>query len=113
LAGTKTHAVTLHGTIGLRDAAGLTEQLMQALAAHSRVVIDATKLEQADISLVQVLAAARRTADSAGRSLRVVAPPGGVLAELLVRVGLVAPDGSVPPAADRFWTDTDAKGTPA
>jgi anti-anti-sigma regulatory factor len=108
-----THAVALHGTIGLRDAAGLSEQLTQALAAHSRVTIDATALEQADISLVQVLAAARRTADSTGRSLRLVAPPGGALAELLVRAGLVAQDGSAPPAADRFWTDTDAKGMPA
>jgi anti-anti-sigma regulatory factor len=107
LVGTKTHAVALHGTVGLRDAAGLTEKLAQALAAHDRVVIDATALEQADISLVQVLAAARKTAEGAGRSLRLVAPPGGVLAQLLARAGLAAPDG------DRFWIDTDAKGTPA
>lgn len=113
LAGIKTHAVALHGTVGLPDAAGLTEQLAEALAAHDRVAIDATGLAQADISLLQVLAAARKTADGAGRSLRLVAPLGGVLAQLLVRAGLVAPDGTPRGAADRFWTDTDAKGTPA
>jgi anti-anti-sigma regulatory factor len=110
LAGTKTHAVALHGTLGLREAAGLTEQLAEALAAHARVVVDATALDGADIALVQVLAAARRTAADAGRSLRLVAPPGGILAQLLARAGLAAPEGS---AGDRFWTDTDAKGTSA
>jgi anti-anti-sigma regulatory factor len=107
LAGIKTHAVALHGTVGLRDAAGLTEKLAQALAVHDRVVIDATALEQADISVVQVLAAARKTAEGAGRSLRLVAPPGGVLAQLFARAGLAAPDG------DPFWTAPDAKGTRA
>jgi anti-anti-sigma regulatory factor len=113
LAGTKTHAVALRGTFGLRDAPGLTEQLAQALSTQSKVVVDAVELEQADISLLQVLAAARNTAESTGRSLRLAAPRGGVLAQLVMRAGLAAADGAARTAKERFWTDTDAKGTPA
>jgi anti-anti-sigma regulatory factor len=113
MAGTKTHAVALHGTIGLRDAAGLSEQLAQALATQNRVVVDATGLEHADFSLLQVLAAARKSAVGAGRSMRLVAPASGTLAQLIARAGLAGPDGTARTTEERFWTDTDAKGTPA
>lgn len=100
----------IHGALGLRDAADLSGQLTEALARHPDVTVDAAALEDADVAILQVLVAAQKTADGTGRALRLHAPPGGVLPQLLARAGLTAPDGT---PRLRSRTDTDAKGTPA
>ena len=103
--------VPLRGTLGLRDAAELAATLETAIAGHPSTTIDAASLAGADFSILQVLAAARRSADAAGRTLRLKAPQGGALAQLLIRAGFVGPDGAPRADDESFWSDSAMKGS--
>ncbi|MDF8332154.1 STAS domain-containing protein [Novosphingobium cyanobacteriorum] len=71
------------GTIeSIRDA------IIEAFDAGSEVEIDASALEDADLTFVQVLASAHKQAEIEGRSVRIVAPVPPVLASLAERAGL-------------------------
>lgn len=93
--------VELRGNLGLRQAARLAEALTDAIAAHPAVVIAAGALEEADISILQVLLAARKTAAGAGKSLTL--EPSDSLLRILARAGFLTADGSPATPEGAFW----------
>lgn len=104
-------AIELSGNLGIRDAAATLDRLQAALAAASSLTIDCSALTGADLSFVQMLAAARATAMADGKALRLVAPVGTPLHTLLQQSGFLGPDGSPKAPHDRFWagaTDSEA-----
>jgi anti-anti-sigma regulatory factor len=105
LANGKTHQVPLRGTLGLRDAPELAATLRAAIDSHASVTLDASELAEADISILQVLVAAHKSAEAAGKALRLGAPADGPFALLLERAGFVGADGTPRTDAERFWTD--------
>jgi len=92
------HRVKLGGELGLRDADGVREQLLAALHDHASVQIDTSGLTAIDISIVQVLIAAQKTAKHRNQSLKISAKAEGPFAEgcpanpALVSVALTAKD---------------------
>lgn len=100
---TSDRAIELSGSLGIRDAGATLEKLKAALATATSLTIDCSALTGADLSTVQLLAAAKRTAAAEGKTLRLMAPAGGVLNTLLQQSGILDPDGEPKAPHDRFW----------
>jgi len=101
--------VHLAGSLSLRDAARLAPELQQALAGPGPLVIDCTNLIDVDLSVVQLLVAAHKTAAAAGTPLRLLAPASGPLPALLRQAGFVSPDGRPLTPEGQFWINQETK----
>jgi anti-anti-sigma regulatory factor len=98
----------LAGSVGVRDAARLAAELQQALSGPVSVAIDCTNLADIDLSIVQLLVAAHKTATAAGKPLRLISPAGGPLAALLRQAGFIAADDRPHTPEGQFWTNAEA-----
>ena len=83
-------------------------RLRQALEADGELEIDASGATDMDISFLQMLLAARRSALLRGRSVRLVPPAGGILLDTLRRAGLVAADPELSYSGEGFWRGESA-----
>lgn len=90
----------LAGSFGLKDAKDVCESLRKALSTSGLVEIDVTGLAGHDISLIQLLIAARKSAERRGITLALMTAPDGALQVTLARAGLLDPDGDTD---DPFW----------
>jgi len=98
----------LKGSLGLRNAASLAEELERLLAAPDPVVVDCADLAEIDLSIVQLLVSAQRAAVAAGRSLVLRHPANGPLERLLKAAGVLAGDGSALASDGQFWINAEA-----
>ena len=78
------------------------EKLRAALDQASDVLLDCEKIEEVDLSFIQLVLAARKSADRDGKNLTLLTPARGVLLAALRRAGLEA-DGP-----HRFWFEDKA-----
>jgi anti-anti-sigma regulatory factor len=90
----ETELLCLDGDCGLRKSAELVAEMQKKLATESEVAVDAAAATAADISTVQILISAHKSALAAGKTLRVHVPLQGALGEVLVKGGFVAADGA-------------------
>lgn len=86
--------VRLDGARTIAVAADTHAALSAALAGADAVVVDCRGTSEADLSLVQLLIAARHSADDAGKTLSLAAPADGPLAQILIDAGI---------GRDPFW----------
>lgn len=93
---------------GIRTVAALRDQLSAALAAHDTVEIAASAAKSIDVSILQLIASAHRTAMASGKVLRLRTPQEGPLRHALVRAGFVSSDGMGLTREGDFWTSTPA-----
>lgn len=106
----ETELLCLDGDCGLRKSAELVAELQKKLAIDGDVVVDATAAAAADISTIQILVSAHKSALTAGKSLRVHVPLHGALGEVLVKGGFVAADGAALTPGEAPWVfDPPAK----
>lgn len=77
----------MSGNIKLPEARVLADQLMDVLKERD-VSVDATDLEATDLSVIQVLLAARAYAAGHGRKLEVIHDANGPLGQLMARLGM-------------------------
>jgi ABC-type transporter Mla MlaB component len=95
--------VILDGPLTVRWIDTVQAKLVAALLRHTIVTVDCTGATEVDLSLIQLLIAARTSARHAGKTLRMAAPAEGVLHAALI-IG-----GFLPDAPDAvFWTGSDA-----
>ncbi|HET8997598.1 MAG TPA: STAS domain-containing protein [Acetobacteraceae bacterium] len=94
--------IDLHGALDIRTIGGLHTELMQALSLHTTVHINSSNLESADISMIQLLIAARRSAQASGREILLHSPPAPALENVLSRGGFVQAEGEA--ERDPFWS---------
>lgn len=92
--------IDLHGALGIRTIGGLHSELMQALSLHTTVHINSSDLESADISVIQVLLAARRSAQASGKQILLHPPPATALNDALSRGGFIQAEAD----RDPFWS---------
>ena len=109
------HVFEITGDAGLRAAQDVAGTLRQALAAHDKIAIATEAMTGADITTIQLLLAARKRALASGKSLSLVAPPVGVLRELLIATGCLDAEGRPLTPEGDFWIPTtpQAKGKAA
>ncbi|ALK08299.1 STAS domain-containing protein [Blastochloris viridis] len=98
-----THRVTFGGALTVRHADQIHESFVDALRQHRHVVVDCSQATQVDLSFVQLVLSARRSAAAAGKRLSLAQRASGDLLDVLQRAGLVAADGSAPIPGQEFW----------
>jgi len=84
------YPVVLRGCLTTATSEGTHRTLASALNAADRIVIDCSEVSEVDVSFLQTLYAARRSAESAGKQIALSAPPSGPLDEALRRCGFAA-----------------------
>jgi anti-anti-sigma regulatory factor len=97
------HSLQLTGEMTLRQAGALQAQLRSEAAEHDHVVIDCADVSEIDISVVQLLVAASKSAEAAGKSVSVRFPEGGVLDTILRRAGFLSQSGQPLSAGNGPW----------
>lgn len=101
-------SVLLSGELGLRGIEALKAEITAALAGYDEVVIDATAVESADTSAIQLLLSAQKTANADGKTLSLTAAASGPLTGTLVKLGLLRTDGAPLVPETSTWTITGA-----
>jgi STAS domain-containing protein len=92
--------VILDGAQTVRNIGAACARISDALTQNLEVQIDCSSVESADLSLIQLLFAARITARRTGKRLGITAPAGGALHAALEQGGFLSPSGN-----DPFETD--------
>lgn len=103
--------VDLGCDLTIRKAAVIHEQLQQALSGKEEAVtLDCRRAEEVDVSALQLIVAARKSAQILGRRLTLAAPAFGVLRDALERGGFLTGDGGQPSPDETFWTNGEDVG---
>lgn len=84
---TDSHCIKLDGSLDMRDAAELRTKILDALQTHPATVVDAANIEAIDTGIVQILAAAMKSAERLGRSLTIATGDGTAVPDTLRRLG--------------------------
>jgi anti-anti-sigma factor len=79
--------IRLQGPVDIASAAGLKQQLQEALQSGDEIRISLQEVSELDVTAVQLLWAARRAARAAGVGFQVLLPPAEVVG-LLAEAGL-------------------------
>lgn len=98
--GSQAPILALTGSLTVASAEQTRETLIAALRDQPSVVVDCSGADEIDLTFIQCLIAASRTAARAGKSFALAAPADGALKDILVRSGLLDP--SHPTSS--FWT---------
>jgi len=107
------HTLKISGDAGLRNVQEIAALLRQALADHQTIAVATDELTSIDITILQVLLAARKSALAAGKTLSLCAAPHGAVHRLLVQTGFVAADGTSKTPEGDFWAPISATEQPA
>jgi len=94
--------VTCSGELCLPRAEEIRDRLLAALDQAQTVVIDVSQATEIDLSTIQLILAARLSAERRGVSLRLVSPANGPLAATLLAAGLTGDSHSTD---SQFWTE--------
>jgi anti-anti-sigma regulatory factor len=94
--------VRLAGSVTVRTIAEAHQGLLEAFADNSEIIVDASDVTEHDLTFVQLLLSARRTAVEQGKHFALASAPTGELLETLKRGGFVDPTA----ATDDFWFPT-------
>ena len=95
--------LALEGAVTIRTIETIHAQLVALLDAHDHIEIDCAALSETDLSLVQLLLSARKSAQTARKTLALTAPASGALHDVLLRSGLLVTQGEKPDEDLAFW----------
>lgn len=90
--GPKAHVVKMSGDLTIRGVGKAHTQLLAAVRKHPSVVVQIDEAASVDLTLVQLLQSARRSAQAAERRLDLAQPASGGLLEVLRRGGFAETD---------------------
>lgn len=95
----ETASVLLDGALTVRNIANVRGILLAALTDHQAVRVDCRAADAVDLSCIQLLLAAHRSASQAGKELVLAAPADGLLRATLEQGGFLGAAGG-----DPFWS---------
>ncbi len=93
--------ITLDGAQTVRTIDRAHHDLAAVLAAHAAVTVDCVAVTEVDLSLIQLLLAARASARRNGKTIALTAPANDALRTALLQGGFLRDDADGPEAA--FW----------
>jgi ABC-type transporter Mla MlaB component len=98
----------LVGPLTVRNIEEVRARLLEAAGQHRDVIIDCTLVTAIDLSFIQLVLAARRSAIAAGRTVSLSHPADGILYDRLLQAGILGA-GAAEPAGDRaLWLNEEA-----
>jgi anti-anti-sigma regulatory factor len=77
----------LRGSLTTPNSEETHRAIRDALSGRQDLIVDCSEATEIDVSFLQLLASAARTAERARKSIALAAPPQGVLADALRRCG--------------------------
>lgn len=106
--------VSFNGDLTIQNAEAVRSRFMAALSSEvdqqspdMSIQLDCTGAEIVDLTFLQLVVSARKSAAVLGRPLRLVAPANAVLREALCRCGLLGSSDSAAWPEDQFWTNAE------
>ena len=108
MSNTHSHTVDLGIEPSIKTVAELRDRLITAIAENDAVVVSAAKATSIDVSVLQLLVSAHRSAGAAGKIISLHAPKDGVLRQALQRSGFVSPAGESLTREGNFWIPSPA-----
>lgn len=100
------HLCALSGEMTVRESEAIRKKISDALEGDIHLTLDCADVTRVDLSFIQLILAARKSAAAAGMTLTLRHPAGGVLAEALARAGIAAPDADPSDPDQIFWNNT-------
>jgi ABC-type transporter Mla MlaB component len=97
--------IDLDGSQTVRGIEATYERLSAALAQHQAVDIRCDGIAEFDLSFIQLLLAARRSAHASGKSLRLTGPATGKFRLALDRAGFLAGAAEESSQSTAFWIE--------
>lgn len=94
------HLLALKGDCSIKSAQAVVAQLRETLPGRKRIAIATADVTAADLTTVQLLLAARASAEASGGALAMAEPIGAPLRDFIQASGLSGPAGT------EFWTST-------
>ncbi|HVJ54440.1 MAG TPA: STAS domain-containing protein [Aliidongia sp.] len=101
--GSEIHSLVLDSALTIRDIEPVRGRIMAALGSFDAVTIDCRSASEIDLSLVQLLLAARCSARAAGKTLTLFGPVDGPLLDVLARGGFLGAAEPSAAAVEDFW----------
>jgi ABC-type transporter Mla MlaB component len=98
--------IALDGVATIRTIDALHGRLADALSRQDHLHIDVSGLTEVDMSFIQLVLAAHKSAERDGKRLSLAAPAEGALRDTLILGGFLGPDGQPGPGMD-FWLNTE------
>ncbi|GEO79891.1 STAS domain-containing protein [Pararhodospirillum oryzae] len=100
-----TRTLVFRGPCTIAQAEAMRETLLEALADPSvtRLDLACEEATEVDLTFLQILIAARRSGENAGKGVFLKTPAQGVLARALVSAGLAHPGGMDHGWLNPFW----------
>lgn len=95
----------LEGAATVRNAEATHAKLADILRRHDEIEIDCGAVTEADLSLVQLLLAARRSAKRAGKTVVLAGPASGALRAALSQGGFLTGLPGPTSADEAFWLE--------
>lgn len=95
--------VRLQGSLTLRDAKQMHSLLQAAISASREVEVDVRDVSNIDVSIIQLIVSARKSAEQRGRRLVLVTEPDGAFRAALAKAGFLGDDGACRHADEEFW----------
>ncbi|MDQ2078549.1 STAS domain-containing protein [Xanthobacteraceae bacterium Astr-EGSB] len=95
--------VAMPAALTIREAEKIQSQLLQAVREQENIVVDCSAATDVDLSFVQLVLAARKSAAALGKKLSVIPPASSVLSDVLWRAGILPSASDPPPAEQSFW----------
>ncbi|WP_404400456.1 lipid asymmetry maintenance protein MlaB [Pelagibacterium halotolerans] len=101
--------VRLEDYSGIKDAARIANVLRTALQEADAIEVDLAALTEFDVSIAQLLVAARKSAVTQGKTFELNNVPGGSIRAALIGLGLLGTDGEAHGQDEAFWLGADAE----
>ena len=98
--------ITFAGEQTIRTIGESLEYLRRGLSEGDDLIIDCSGVEEVDITFLQLLLAARKSAVTRNRTLRLAAPARGRLLDCL-RAAAILPEGDQPDNQHSWMTEGD------
>ena len=95
--------VAMPAALTIREAERIQSQLLQAVREQEKIVVDCGAATDIDLSFVQLILAARKSAAALGKTLTVIPPASGALQDILWRTGILPSPAGPLPAEQSFW----------
>jgi hypothetical protein len=93
----------LPAALTIREAENIQSRLLDLVREQEAVVVDCSAATEIDLSFVQLVLSARKSAVALGKRLTVLPPASGLLSDVLRRAGIVPSTGEPPPTDLSFW----------